>query len=67
MVYYHYTLQLRQTGLDDVSRTIMTTLTALVSKPPPTPFPKKSFSWIWILCQNSLTRELKIRYVQLVL
>ena len=23
-------------------------------------------SWIWILCQNSLTRELKIRFVRLV-
>ena len=32
---------------------------------PPSPAKKKS--WIWILCQNSLTRELKIRFVGLVL
>ena len=31
----------------------------------PTPKAKKK-SWIWILCQNSLTRELKIRFVGLV-
>ena len=29
---------------------------------------QKNFGfWIWILCQNSLTRELKIRFVGLVL
>ena len=28
---------------------------------------QKKFSWIWILCQNSLTRELKIRFVGLEL
>ena len=43
---------------------------ALVFIPPPPPNKKqqkKMFSWIWILCQNSLTRELKIRFVGLVL
>ena len=40
--------------------------------PPPNPPPnkkrkKKKISWTWILCQNSLTRELKIRFVGLVL
>ena len=36
---------------------------------PPPPFKKKSDldSQIWILCQNSLTRELKIRVVGFVL
>ena len=32
----------------------------------PTHLPK-TFSWIWILCQNILTRELKIRIIGLVL
>ena len=38
--------------------------------PPQTPPPKKKkffFLQIWILCQNSLTRELKIRVVGFVL
>ena len=40
--------------------------------PPPLPPPKKKkkkkkHSWIWILCQNSLTKELKVRFVGLVL
>ena len=37
--------------------------------PPPRPCPKKKkfFFQIWILCQNSLTRELKIRVVGFVL
>ena len=30
------------------------------------PHPLK-MSWIWLLCQNSLARELKIRFVGLVL
>ena len=42
---------------------------------PPTPPPHplkikkktKKLSWIWILCQNSFTRELKIRFVGFVL
>ena len=33
---------------------------------PPTPFFKKKKIQIWILCQNSLTRELKIRVVGFV-
>ena len=28
---------------------------------------EKNISWIWILCQDSLTRELKIKFVKLVL
>ena len=39
-------------------------------RPPPPPAPKKKkkdFHQIWILCQNSLTRELKIRDVGFVL
>ena len=36
--------------------------------PPPFPAPTHIFSfYIWILCQNSLTRELKIRVVVFVL
>ena len=35
--------------------------------PPPPPPPKKKKKQIWILCQNSLTRELKIRVVGFVL
>ena len=37
--------------------------------PPPTPHPpkKKKKNQIWILCRNSLTRELKIRVVGFVL
>ena len=35
--------------------------------PPPPPTPKKKKNQIWILCQNSLTRELKIRVVGFVL
>ena len=36
--------------------------------PPPLPHTHRhTKSWIWILCQNSLTRELKIRFVVLVL
>ena len=38
--------------------------------PPPPPLPsqkKKKKKQIWILCQNSLTRELKIRVVGFVL
>ena len=34
--------------------------------PPPPPSPQKK-NQIWILCQNSLTRELKIRVVGFVL
>ena len=34
---------------------------------PPPPPPKKKKKQIWILCQNSLTRELKIRVVGFVL
>ena len=37
---------------------------ALTSTPPPPPLKKNQ---IWILCQNSLTRELKIRVVGFVL
>ena len=39
-------------------------LYTLALNPPPPPPKKKQ---IWILCQNSLTRELKIRVVGLVL
>ena len=38
-------------------------LTASTPPPPPPPPPPPQFfffPWIWILCQNSLTRELKI-------
>ena len=35
--------------------------------PPPPPQKKKKKKKIWILCQNSLTRELKIRVVGFVL
>ena len=35
--------------------------------PPPPPPQKKMLCQIWILCQNSLTRELKIRVVGFVL
>ena len=35
--------------------------------PPPPPQKKKMLCQIWILCQNSLTRELKIRVVGFVL
>ena len=35
--------------------------------PPPPPKKKKKKKQIWILCQNSLTRELKIRVVGFVL
>ena len=35
--------------------------------PPPPPQKKKKKKQIWILCQNSLTRELKIRVVGFVL
>ena len=35
--------------------------------PPPPPPKKKKKKQIWILCQNSLTRELKIRVVGFVL
>ena len=35
--------------------------------PPPPPPKKKKKNQIWILCQNSLTRELKIRVVGFVL
>ena len=34
--------------------------------PPPPPPPQKKKNQIWILCQNSLTRELKIRVVGFV-
>ena len=34
--------------------------------PPPPPPPKKKKIQIWILCQNSLTRELRIRVVGFV-
>ena len=34
--------------------------------PPPPPPKKKKKNQIWILCQNSLTRELKIRVVGFV-
>ena len=34
--------------------------------PSPPPPPKKKKNQIWILCQNSLTRELKIRVVGFV-
>ena len=37
------------------------------SPPPPPPPKKKKKKQIWILCQNSLTRELKIRVVGFVL
>ena len=45
---------------------------AFILPPPPPHLPKKKkkkkkIVWIWILCQNSLTRELKIRFVGLVL
>ena len=36
-------------------------------RPPPPPLKKKKKNQIWILCQNSLTRELKIRVVGFVL
>ena len=39
----------------------------LCSYPPLAPPPPPKKSWIWILCQNSLTRELKIRFVGLAL
>ena len=45
-------------------------LTVLVSMFPPPPLPSNPhfFSFqIWILCQNSLTRELKIRVVGFIL
>ena len=35
--------------------------------PPPLPPPTPQKNQIWILCQNSLTRELKIRVVGFVL
>ena len=35
--------------------------------PPPPPPPCKKKNQIWILCQNSFTRALKIRVVRLVL
>ena len=35
--------------------------------PPPPPPPKKKKKKNWILCQNSRTRELKIRVVGVVL
>ena len=35
--------------------------------PPPPPKKKKKKKQMWILCQNSLTRELKIRVVRFVL
>ena len=38
----------------------------LEQKRGPLPHPKKKKNHIWILCQNSLTRELKIRVVGLV-
>ena len=37
------------------------------SPPPPPPRQKNNLFQIWILCQNSLTRELKIRVVGFVL
>ena len=49
---------------------ISTTLTPLPPHPrhhPPPPPAKKKLFQIWILCQNSLTRELKIRVVGFVL
>ena len=45
---------------------LSTTLLACPLQPPPPPPPtpkKKKKIWIWILCQNSLTRKLKIRVV----
>ena len=33
----------------------------------PRPPPKDFYLWNWILCQNSLPRELKIRFLGLVL
>ena len=39
----------------------------LLPPPPPPPKKKKKKKKIWILCQNSLTRELKIRVVGFVL
>ena len=42
-------------------------LTVLVSVPPPPKKKKKKKIFIWSLCQNSLTREQKIRVVGFVL
>ena len=39
----------------------------LLDHPPPPPNPKKKLCQIWILCQNALIRELKIRVVGFVL
>ena len=40
---------------------------SLTPPPPPPPPPRKKHLQIWILCQHSLTRELKIRVVGFVL
>ena len=36
-------------------------------RPTPTPPPEKHFPWIWDCCQNSLTRDLKIEVIRLIL
>ena len=50
---------------------LATLSTTLSPPPPPHPAPKTEekyfFFQIWILCQNSLTREIKIRVVGFVL
>lgn len=38
-----------------------------IRSPPPHHAKKRENTWIWILCQNPLTRELKIRVVEFVL
>ena len=66
-VYFHETIRFCRRGRDNVS--CIQNMAALMSIPnystPPPPAKKKK-SWIWILCQNSLTRELKIKFVRLV-
>ena len=65
--YFHETIWFCRRGCDNVL--CVQNMAALMVIPPVTLLPQKKifFTWICILCQNSLTRELKIKFVRLVL
>ena len=73
--YFHDTVRLSWRGRDNVwcikNMAALMSIPLVRSSPLPPPhthqIKRKKNHWIWILCQNSLTRELKIKFVRLAL
>ena len=72
--YFHETIRFCRRGHDNVlciqNMAALIFIPPVSNSPPPPPPPhlkKFFFSWLWILYQNSLTRELKIKFVRHVL